>query len=709
MGRTKAQSKPKEGGRGHGIKKAKKVIQESSTVKSKKGLVTMLMKAKAKPEATLLTNGPLAVGDPVEVKESGVVHECRVVQVAEDLVQVHYQGWNARYDTWVRYPGSSRQALRDRTNKALEEIVPNLALKSKTKLIEASPKTMEMKDVEVKPEIKVKEEKKYVNTNPGLSEYELIRLENIRQREALFAELNLDAAKVEASPRIERTVSAPSRRGLQSEKKEKEVLPRRASTRLTGGSVTEIERWQSLDSDMINDEAGHAVELDKCDDLPCVTSVENEENSGSSSGSESREGREVLIEERLCQWWTGAGKRTGQFLVARGKRPAARCLAGEHGESSINKVLKTEHFRGRENDKKVKLTEASVREENKKDGEKTEPEKEPEQRVENSINVEEEKSMELDLPVKSSKKNKKFVPESDSDEKTTKVNDILGKKKRNSSAKKKPSPPVKDISFKVNEVETSMDQEGIVHAAAQPDLVQEERRTDSDEVMNEVCSTRMFQGQEYDFRCIYCKVLPRKGMASRSELYRHYASHHFSEELKREFGNVTVCPVCGIEMKSCWRHNAEVHDEVEKYLPERAKIPKAITYRRPRKRERTRMKGKLAHNSDSTACRFPAIPEGYYSERGINLNEDGEANSNGPLVVDGFIIEEQVVEEAEEEEQSYLLSQDEKLECAVCGEMFSRGHFKPASRHWKEQHGLRKQGPYLNLDLLSLISAGYLK
>ena len=68
-----------------------------------------------------------------------------------------------------------------------------------------------MKDVEVKPEIKVKEEKKYVKTNPGLSEYELIRLGNMRQREALFADLNLDAAKVEASPRIERTVSAPSR------------------------------------------------------------------------------------------------------------------------------------------------------------------------------------------------------------------------------------------------------------------------------------------------------------------------------------------------------------------------------------------------------------------------------------------------------------------------------------------------------------------
>ena len=204
-------------------------------------------------------------------------------------------------------------------------------------------------------------------------------------------------------------------------------------------------------------------------------------------------------------------------------------------------------------------------------------------------------------------------------------------------------------------------------------------------------------------------MLPREGKVSRSELYRHYASHHFCEELKREFGNVTVCPVCGIERRQCWHHIAEVHNEVEKYLPERAKIPGAITYRQPRKRERARMKGKLAHNADTIACGFPAIPEGYNSGRGINLNEDGEAYSNGPLVVDGFIIEEQVVEEAEEEEQSYLLSQDEKFVCAVCGEMFSRGHFKPASKHWKEQHGLRKQGPYLNLDFLSLISAGYLK
>ena len=218
MGRGKAPVKPRGGGMGHGVKKTKKVIQEGSKVKSKKkSVVALLLKAKSKPDATLLTQGRLEVGDPVEVREAGVVHECRVVSVAEDLVQVHYLGWNSRYDTWVRYPGSSRQALRDRTNKALEDLVPNLAVRPKIKgglkVQEAPEKSAVMEDVQMKEEEDevAKQEEKNVKTSPSLCEYELIRLENIRQREALFAQLDLDAAKVEASPRIERTVSAPSR------------------------------------------------------------------------------------------------------------------------------------------------------------------------------------------------------------------------------------------------------------------------------------------------------------------------------------------------------------------------------------------------------------------------------------------------------------------------------------------------------------------
>ena len=69
------------------------------------------------------------------------------------------------------------------------------------------------------------------------------------QREALFAELQLEEAKVAATPPRAALVStrtqrsAPSRRGLQMPKREKEeILPRRQSTRLKEGFVNEIQR-----------------------------------------------------------------------------------------------------------------------------------------------------------------------------------------------------------------------------------------------------------------------------------------------------------------------------------------------------------------------------------------------------------------------------------------------------------------------------------
>ena len=97
-----------------------------------------------------------------------------------------------------------------RTPKKLEVFLTP----SEFKIQEVPEKFVVMQDVQMKLEgeedLELKEAKNSV-INPGLCEYELIRLENIRQREALFAELNLNAAKVEASPRIERTVSAPSR------------------------------------------------------------------------------------------------------------------------------------------------------------------------------------------------------------------------------------------------------------------------------------------------------------------------------------------------------------------------------------------------------------------------------------------------------------------------------------------------------------------
>merc|ERR1712106_462823 len=80
----------------------------------------------------------------------------------------------------------------------------------------------------------------------GLCEYEKIRLRNIREREALFNELNISEANSELKHLLNITTKnkqGPSKRGIASIKKEKEILPPRKSSRLRGGNVAEIDRY----------------------------------------------------------------------------------------------------------------------------------------------------------------------------------------------------------------------------------------------------------------------------------------------------------------------------------------------------------------------------------------------------------------------------------------------------------------------------------
>ena len=96
------------------------------------------------------------------------------------------------------------------------------------------------------------------------------------------------------------------------------------------------------------------------------------------------------------------------------------------------------------------------------------------------------------------------------------------------------------------------------------------------------CPTKVIMGKLYDFRCYFCKILPRVGMANRlvsrcvpknpvtvklllrSELYRHYSVMHYTAELKAEFGTKGKCPLCHKEQKqgSYVSHMGQVHDEV---------------------------------------------------------------------------------------------------------------------------------------------------
>ena len=61
------------------------------------------------------------------------------------------------------------------------------------------------------------------------------------------------------------------------------------------------------------------------------------------------------------------------------------------------------------------------------------------------------------------------------------------------------------------------------------------------------CPFRFINGELFDLRCIFCRVLPRVGFCNKSELYRHYAVTHFLPDLRREFG-YQVYWVCGSSM-----------------------------------------------------------------------------------------------------------------------------------------------------------------
>ncbi|XP_023322957.1 uncharacterized protein LOC111697257 [Eurytemora carolleeae] len=121
------------------------------------------------------------------------------------------------------------------------------------------------------------------------------------------------------------------------------------------------------------------------------------------------------------------------------------------------------------------------------------------------------------------------------------------------------------------------------------------------------CPFKMIDGQLYDFRCVFCKKLPRAGMANRSELYRHYSLYHFSAELMEEFKNLTRCPVPGCNKvesgKKMADHMGQVHNEVEKYIP--------VENRIPLKKPASRSGGKGRAAKKVVEYIFPEIPPGY--------------------------------------------------------------------------------------------------
>jgi len=136
-----------------------------------------------------------------------------------------------------------RRKISSGSEETVEDISSVVGLVSTEEKVEHIKE--ESMEVEHKEESNVKHSSKD-SLSDGLSEYERIRAENIRQREKLFAELNFEETKQELTPSSAGVSSAKaSMRGIATQKREtvKEVLPLRKSSRLSGGKVAEIQRF----------------------------------------------------------------------------------------------------------------------------------------------------------------------------------------------------------------------------------------------------------------------------------------------------------------------------------------------------------------------------------------------------------------------------------------------------------------------------------
>jgi len=234
---------PGKGGVGHGIKKPITKTNNVNKTKPNKSAVKSLGLQILK-SARIVSTSALGVGADVEVVwVDGNTYNAKVLKVGDGKCLVHYKGWNTKYDEWITAGNCKRKVLAEMSNIKIKQ-----KNKAKLNVIESIKTGMKMsEDLDDNDN----SDKDVENEDPemdGLCEYEKIRLRNIREREALFAELKINEAKSDLKHLSTPTQNkkGPSKRGLSSEVKTKEVLPARKSARLSGGQVAQIERYVPL-------------------------------------------------------------------------------------------------------------------------------------------------------------------------------------------------------------------------------------------------------------------------------------------------------------------------------------------------------------------------------------------------------------------------------------------------------------------------------
>jgi len=246
--RRKASITPGKGGVKHAVKKH--IGKNKENVKSKakkKSVVKVLgMQLMSSVKSKIVSLAPPDAGMEVQVKwEDNNTYTATVVRVEDGECLVHYKGWNKKHDEWI--PISPRRGKK-RTAFTELKITQKRNLR-KLNAIKSIKKGIDTSEGFVDSDNSGKDSDEDDPEMAGLCEYEKIRLRNIREREALFAELNISEAKSDLSNMFTTPTQnklVPSNRGLASQPKKKEVLPPRKSSRLSGAQVPEIQRFDPL-------------------------------------------------------------------------------------------------------------------------------------------------------------------------------------------------------------------------------------------------------------------------------------------------------------------------------------------------------------------------------------------------------------------------------------------------------------------------------
>jgi len=142
--------------------------------------------------------------------------------------------------------GVQSKSIKKAKKKSTENLTKKKLVSSSTKSLRVNMKREALTPLTNKNNSDTKKKRELMSDDneEDMSEYELVRLKNIRERDVMFGELMSTKSRLSSVLTPSRKEkSAASRRGLITVKKEKEILPPRKSARIAGGKVPEIERY----------------------------------------------------------------------------------------------------------------------------------------------------------------------------------------------------------------------------------------------------------------------------------------------------------------------------------------------------------------------------------------------------------------------------------------------------------------------------------